>query len=340
MHVVRARRLVGDDGVELRIHPVRWIRRRDDWRIREVVLWQVRQQPPHVVQRLRLIARREMRDAASAGVDGRAAERLRVHLLVRDGLHDVRSGDEHVARPLHHHREVRHGGRVDGAAGARPEDDGDLGHDAGRQDVAQEDLRVPAERRDALLDPRAPGIVEADDRRTDLHRQVHDLADLLRVRLRQRTAEDREVLAEDEHEPPVDRSVSRDDAVAEEVLAIETELRRAVRDERIELHERARVEEQVEALPCRELAPRMLALHPHRASALQGLRTQTLEARDPLGVRWSRPGLPPVMGCRLCAKTLRTTAIIGSHSPRRRQGRRTSKESTREAAQESRSRSM
>ena len=169
-------------------------------------------------------------------------------------LHDVRPGDEHVARPLDHDREVRDGRRVHRAAGARSEDHGDLRHDARRQDVAQEDLRVAAQRGDALLDPRTAGIVEADDRRADLHRQVHDLADLLGVRLRERAAEDREVLAEDEDQPPVDRAVAGDDAIAEDALPVEAELRGPVGDERVELDEGPGVEQEVEALARRQLA--------------------------------------------------------------------------------------
>ena len=49
---------------------------------------------------------------------------------------------------------------------------------------------------DALLDARAARVVEADDRRAVLHREVHDRADLLRVRLAHRAAEDGEVLGE------------------------------------------------------------------------------------------------------------------------------------------------
>ena len=95
------------------------------------------------------------------------------------------------------------------------------GHDARREDVAQEDVRVAAERDDALLDSRAAGIVQPDDRRADLHRQVHDLADLLGVGLGQRAAEDGEVLAEDEDQPAVDGAVSGHHAVAEELLLAE-----------------------------------------------------------------------------------------------------------------------
>ena len=241
----------------------------------------------------------------------RPTERLRVDLLMGHGLHDVGAGDEHVARALDHHGEVRHRRRVDSAAGARSEDDRDLRHDARRQDVAQEDLRVPAEGRDAFLDSRPAGIVEADDRRADLHREVHDLADLLGIRLRERPAEDREVLAEDEHQPPVDRAVSGDDAVAEEELLVEPELRRAVGDERVQLDERARVQEEVQSLARRELAPRVLSLDADRTAALQRLGPQLLESRDSFGVRRHGRGLLRSPAGRLCAKTGRGRAIIG-----------------------------
>ena len=55
-------------------------------------------------------------------------------------------------------------GRVDGAAGAGAHDGGDLGHDAGGQRVAQEDVGVAAEADDAFLDAGAAGVVQADDR--------------------------------------------------------------------------------------------------------------------------------------------------------------------------------
>ena len=157
------------------------------------------------VQCLRLVVCREVRDAAARRVRRRAAEALGIDVLVGHGLHDVRARDEHVARALDHDREVGDRRRVHGSAGARAEDHRDLRHDARRQRVAQEDVGVAAERDDALLDPRSAGIVEPDDRRADLHREVHHLADLLGVRLGQRSAEDGEVLREDEHQAAVDR---------------------------------------------------------------------------------------------------------------------------------------
>ena len=182
-------------------------------------------------------------------------------------------------------REVGHRRRVDGTARTRTHDDRDLRDDAGRQDVAQEDVGVAAERRDAFLDPRAAGVVEPDDRRADLHRQVHDLADLLGVGLGQRSTEDREVLAEDEHEPAVDRAVAGDDAVAEDVVVGQSEFRRAMRDERIELDERAGSSSRVESLARRQLSPRMLALDPDGAAAEQRLDAHLLEPLEPFLVR-------------------------------------------------------
>ena len=119
-----------------------------------------------------------------------AAELLEGDLLAGDGLHDVGSRDEHVARLVHHEDEVRHRRRVHGAAGARTEDDADLRDDAGREDIAVEDAAVAVKRHDALLDARATRVVETDDRHPDRKREIHDLVDLLGVRLAECSPED------------------------------------------------------------------------------------------------------------------------------------------------------
>ena len=105
-------------------------------------------------------------------------------------------------------------GRVDGAARARPHDQPDLRDHARALDVAHEDVAVGAERDDALLDPRAARVVDADHRAADLGGQVHDLAHLLGHDLAQRAAEDGEVLGEDADPAAVDRAVAGDDRVA------------------------------------------------------------------------------------------------------------------------------
>src|SRR6185369_10981021 len=90
----------------------------------------------------------------------------------------------------------------------------DLPHYTGGHQVAMEDVGVTAQGGDASLDPDAARVVDADHRGADLHRMVHDLADLLGVGFRQRAAEDREILREDEDQTAVDRAVADHHAVA------------------------------------------------------------------------------------------------------------------------------
>ena len=197
-----------------------------------------------------------------------AAELLLRHLLVRDRLDDVGAGDEHGARAAHHQDEVGDGGRVDGAARRRAHDRGDLRDDAGGERVAQEDVGVAGERGDAFLDPRAARVVQADDRRADLHREVHHLADLRGVRLGERAAEDGEVLREDEDRAPVDADRAGDDAVARDRVAraVHAEVAAPVDDEGVDLLEGARVAEELDALARRELAGLVLLLQPRLAA--------------------------------------------------------------------------
>ena len=58
-------------------------------------------------------------------------------------------------------------------------------------------------------------------------REIHDLADLLRVRARQRAAEHGEVLREHEDLAAVDRAVAGDHAVAEDLLLLHAEVGRS-----------------------------------------------------------------------------------------------------------------
>ena len=189
------------------------------------------------------------------------------HRLVRHRLHHVGAGDEHVGAVLHHEDEVGHRRRIDRAAGAGPHDQRHLRHHARGQHVALEHLGIAGERGDALLDARAAAVIEADHRRAHLHRLVHDLADLLGMGLRQRAAEDGEVLAEDEDQPAVDRAVAGDHAVARDLLLRHAEIRGAVLDEHVPFLEGAGVEQQLEPLARGELALGVLRLDAPLAAA-------------------------------------------------------------------------
>ena len=176
-----------------------------------------------------------MRDAAGGIVRGRAAQRLLGHVFVSDGFDDVGSGDEHVAGFVHHEDEVGKGGGVDGSSGAGAHDGGDLRDDAARQSIAEENIGIPSKRNDAFLNAGASGIVEADDGGSGFEREVHDLDDLFRIRLREGAAEDGEVLREDVGGPAVNKAVAGDEAVAVDHLFGHAEIAAAVADQFVEL---------------------------------------------------------------------------------------------------------
>ena len=178
-------------------------------RIVDVVARQVAEQLADQAQALAIVRDGEVRDAAGLVVRHRAAELLLRDFLVRDRLDHVGAGHEHVARALDHDVEVGDRRRVDRAAGAGPHDRGDLRDDAGRQRVAQEDVGVAAERQHAFLDARAARVVQPDDRRAHLHREIHDLDDLRGVGFRERAAEHREVLREGVDRAAVDAAAGR-----------------------------------------------------------------------------------------------------------------------------------
>ena len=163
-----------------------------------------------------------------------------------------------------------------------PEDHADLRDHARRLHVAREDPAVRVERDDAFLDARAGAVVEADDRRADRLGEVHHLVDLLGEHLAERAAEHGEVLAEHEHLATVDRSPTGDDAVGERPGVLDAEPVGAVAGEHVELDERARVEQQLDALAGGELAPLVLALDRGRAPGVQRLLAQVGELDESL----------------------------------------------------------
>src|SRR5690606_26885723 len=214
-----------------------------------------------------------------------AAELLEPDVLAGDGPDDVRARDEHVRRLVGHDDEVGERRRVHRAAGRRAEDQRDLGDDARGGDVAPEDLGELGQRRHALLDARAAAVGDADGRDAGAQRAVHDLGDLLPVDLAERAAEDREVLAVDADLVPVDRAVPDDDAVTGHLALVETEVRRAVRGERVELDERALVEQRIDALTGGLLAALGLLLRRGPGEGLRALGDASVEVGELVGGR-------------------------------------------------------
>src|SRR6266571_2664700 len=72
-------------------------------------------------------------------------------------------------------------------------------NDSGGARIQEGVVSLGAYADNAFLDSRAARVIEADDRQPRLHRQIHQLADLFAVRLRERAAEHGEILREDCH---------------------------------------------------------------------------------------------------------------------------------------------
>ena len=259
-HVVGLGGVVGDERVELLVFALGVVAGLEARRRLEVVRGQEAEQVAGVLEAALLVLGGEVGDARLRVVAHRPAQLLELDFLAGHGLDHFRAGDEHVRGLFDHEDEVGHRRRVDGAAGAGAHDQADLRDHAGALDVADEDVAVGAERDDALLDPGAAGVVDADHRRPDLGGEVHHLAHLLRHHLAEAAAEDGEVLGEDEDGAAVDRAVAGDDGVAPGPFLLHLEVVGAVADEGVELLEGAGVEQLLDPLARGHLALRVLLL--------------------------------------------------------------------------------
>ena len=262
--------LGGDDHIECLVGAVDGVGRLLTRRVLQVVGGQEAEQLANHRKALGVVMRQKVSYAALAVVRRGAAELVFGDLFVSDGLDHVRARDEHVTGLVDHQDKVGHSRRVDGAAGTRSHDGRDLRHHAGTDDVAQEDVRVAPQRANALLDAGAAGIVQPNDRRTDLHRLVHDLDDLGSVGLAERAAEDGEVLGEDEHQTTLNASVAGDKTVAVDHLLVHAELESAMSDKLVGLFEGSLVEQKLNPLASGHFAELVFSCATRLAAASLG----------------------------------------------------------------------
>src|SRR2546422_6424109 len=122
----------------------------------------------------------------------------------------------------------------------------------------------------ANLNPCPAGVIQPNDRRTHLRRQIHDLHDLRRIGFRKRPAEYREILRENEHQPSFNPSIARDEPVAVILLLLHAKIVRTMRHQLVSLLERALIEQKLDTLTGVHLAFFMLPLAPQRAAAFFG----------------------------------------------------------------------
>ncbi len=112
--------------------------------------------------------------------------------------------------------------------------------------------------------------------------EVHDLVDLLAEHLAERATEHGEVLAEDAHLAAVDRPEAGDHPVGVGPPGLEAHPRRAVAGQEVQLLEAVGVEEVLDALAGRHLAPFVLALDRLRRAGVAGLLLAALQFGESL----------------------------------------------------------
>ena len=191
---------------------------------------------------------------------GRAAELLFGDFLMGHDLDHVGTGDEHVRALIHHEDEIGDGRRIHRAARARAHHRGNLRNHSGSQRVAQENIGVTGQRHHAFLDARPAGIIQANHRRSHAHGHIHQLADLCRVGLRQRTTKDGEILGEDKHQPAFHAAVTGHKTIAGNLLLRHAEIGAAVRNQSVGLFECTLIEQELDAFAGRHLSLAVLAL--------------------------------------------------------------------------------
>src|SRR5205085_10316360 len=121
---------------------------------------------------------------------------------------------------------------------ARPHNGRDLGDHTARKRVAQEDICVTGERNHAFLNSSATRIIEAYDRSTRFECEIHNLDDLLRVGLRKRSTENREVLGKYKDVAAMDEAIAGDETIAIDDVLLDPEVVGAMPNQLVQFFKR------------------------------------------------------------------------------------------------------
>ena len=261
-------RLRRHDLVERRVGAINGIGAGLARRIVEIIRGHKTQQFSHHREALGVIVSQKVRHSRSLVVRHRSPQLLFRNFFVGDRLDHVGTRNEHVGGFVYHQDKIGNRRRVNCPTGTRPHDGRDLRHDSAVQSVTQKDIGVAGQRHHTFLNASSTGVIQSNQRRAHLRRQIHNLDDFSRICLGKRSAKHREILRENVNEPPFDASVTGHESVAINLLFGHAEIVRAVRDQFVRLLERAFIEQELDALACRHLAFLVLALAPLHTPAI------------------------------------------------------------------------
>ena len=248
VHVVGFVRVCRNDVVQIIVHAGDIIRTLYERSLLHIVLRDERNETTYLCQRLFLRSSYEMGNAGLGSVNLGATELLHGNVLTCNGFDYLRAGDEHIAVLLGHHDEVGQRRAIYCSTRARAENNRYLRHNAGSENVTFKNLCVTCERASTFLNTCATRVIQTDDRCAEFHSLVHDVANLKRHRLAQRTADDGSVLREHEHQTAVDSTGTDCHTIAEEHFLLHAEVMATMGKEHVHFLEGTFVEQHVNTL--------------------------------------------------------------------------------------------
>ena len=170
----------------------------------------------------------------------------------RHRLDDFRASQEHVRILARHDHEVHERGRIRRAAGTGAQNDGNLRHNAGQQNVVVEHVSITGQRVYAFLNASPPRIFESDDRRADFERIPHDAGDLARLHLAERSCQYAVILTEGRYVYVADVTRPRNHAIRRKFAAGHAEMHRMVFGMHTHFLKGTFIEQAFDAFPRRE----------------------------------------------------------------------------------------
>ena len=140
IHVVALLRCLGDDFIQAVFLAVDGIVAIRAGRLVHIVRRQVGEELPDKSQTFLFVLGGKVGHTRFRSVNGSTAQAFLIDNLAQHFLHNLGTGEEHIAGVLDHHHKVGEGRRIHTAAGAGTHDQRDLGNDAAGQNVAFENL--------------------------------------------------------------------------------------------------------------------------------------------------------------------------------------------------------
>ena len=167
-----------------------------------------------------------------------AAQLFLGNFFTGNGFNNRRSGNEHLRSVLYHVDKVGQSRAVNSAACGRSHDSRNLGDNAGRNGVVEEQFAIAAQSVNSFLDTSSAGVIQTNARCAHLQSQILYFGDLVGMHFTQGTTFYGEVLCEYINQTTVNSAVTSGYAFTRQVLFLLAEVSAAMTNETVQFYER------------------------------------------------------------------------------------------------------